>query len=67
MALLLRWMVPALDPAARAGLLAGMQAAMPPENFRAVLDIVRPRLDNTAWAKPARALGLLSVPGLMTI
>lgn len=67
MALVLRWMVPALDPAARAGLLAGMQSAMPPENFRAVLDIVRPRLDDTAWAKLARALGLPAVPGLMTV
>ena len=67
MALVLRWMVPALDPAARAGLLAGLQSAMPPENFRAVLDIVRPRLDDTAWAKLARALGLPPVPGLMTV
>jgi len=66
MALVLRWMVPALEPAARAGLLAGMQSAMPPENFRAVLEIVRPRLDDTAWAKLARALGLPPVPGLMS-
>jgi hypothetical protein len=67
MALVLRWMVPALDPAARVGLLAGMQSGMPPENFRAVLDIVRPRLDDSAWAKLARALGLPPVPGLMTV
>jgi len=67
MALVLGWVVPALDPAARAGLLAGMQSGMPPENFRAVLDIVRPRLDDTAWAKLARALGLPPVPGLMTV
>ena len=62
----LRWMLPALDPAARAGVLAGMQTRMPPENFRDLLDqMVRRVLDEAAWAKLTRALGLPPVPGLI--
>lgn len=67
MALLLRWMVPAMSPAERAGMLGEMQAQMPPEAMRAVLDIVRPHLDDNAWAKLARALRIPPVPGLMTV
>lgn len=67
MTLVVRWTVQALDPATRAALLGEMQAGMPPENFRAVLDIVRPTLDDSAWAKLARALGLPPVPGLVTV
>lgn len=66
MAVVLRWMVPALTPAERAGMLGAMQREMPPAALRGVLDIVRPHLDDTAWAKLARALGLPPVPGLMT-
>lgn len=67
MALTLRWMVPALPPAQRAAFLAPLQQAMPPEAFRDVLDGVRPTLDDTAWAKLARALNLPPVPGLVTV
>lgn len=66
MTLVLRWMLPALDPGARAGVLAGMQTRMPPENFRDLLDqLVRRVLDENAWAKLTRALGLPPVPGLV--
>jgi hypothetical protein len=66
MAVVLRWMVPALTPAERAGMLGQMQREIPPEAMRAVLDLVRPHLDDGAWAKLARALGLPPVPGLVT-
>lgn len=58
MATILRWMVPALSPAERAQMLVQMQQQMPPEAMRAVLEIVRPHLDDTAWGKLARALNL---------
>jgi hemerythrin-like domain-containing protein len=67
MALVLRWMVPALTPAERAAMLGEMQKQMPPEAMRSVLDIVRPHLDDTAWAKLARALRIPPVPGLVTV
>lgn len=60
MAAILRWMVPALSPAERALMLGQMQREMPPEAMRAVLEIVRPHLDDSAWGKLARAL---RVPG----
>ena len=63
MALVLRWMVPALSPAERAAMLGEMQQQMPPEAMRGVLDVVRPHLDAQAWAKLARALNLPPVPG----
>jgi hypothetical protein len=67
MAIVLRWMVPAMAPAERAMMLGGMQQQMPPEAMSSVLDIVRPRLDDTAWAKLARALGVPPVPGLVMV
>jgi hemerythrin-like domain-containing protein len=67
MALTLRWMVPALTPAERAAMLGEMQMQMPPEAMRFVLEIVRPHLDDRAWAKLARALRLPPVPGLVTV
>jgi hypothetical protein len=54
----LRWMAPALPPAERAAWLGGMQQATPPEAFRGVLQMVRPTLDERAWAKLVRALGV---------
>ena len=59
----LRWMVPALTPAERAGMLS----AMPPAVRDGALAVVRPHLDDRAWAKLAHALGLPPVPGLVTI
>lgn len=65
MAALLRWMIPAMNPAERAGMLGGMQQGMPPDAFTGVLDIARRVLDDMAWAKLTRALGLPPVPGLV--
>eukprot|EP01036_Dinobryon_divergens_P038227 gene38227-50143_t len=48
-AIVARWMVPALNPAERAGLFCGMQLGAPPEAFEAVLGIARLQLDETAW------------------
>lgn len=68
MTLVLRWMQPALDPTARARMLAGLQMKMPPENFCDLFDqLVRPMLDEAAWAKLARALDLPPVPGLVEV
>ena len=62
MGLVLRWMTPALPPAERAAWLGGLQQAMPPEAFRGVLETVRPTLDDKAWGKLVRALGLPARP-----
>ena len=62
MASVLRWMVPALSPAERAGILGQMHRELPPEAMRGVLHTVRPHLDDSAWAKLARALNLLAAP-----
>jgi hypothetical protein len=67
MAEVLRWMLPALTPAERAAMLGEMQQDMPQDAFLAVLGIARAHLDDTAWAKLARALGRPPVPGLVTI
>jgi hypothetical protein len=61
----MRWMIPALSPAERAQTLGGMQAGAPAEAFAAVLDIVRPHLDDNAWNQLARALGIAQQPGLV--
>lgn len=53
-----RWMVPAMSPAERAGMLNGMRLQMPPEAFMEVLTTVRPHLDDRAWDKLARDLKL---------
>jgi hemerythrin-like domain-containing protein len=63
MARVLRWMVPAMTPAERAEMLS----AMPPAARDAALAIVRPHLDDGAWARLTRALGLPPVPGLVTV
>lgn len=61
----MRWMIPASSPAERAQILGGMQASAPAPAFLAALDIVRPHLDDTAWDKLARALGVAQQPGLV--
>lgn len=63
MARVLRWMVPALSPAERAGMLS----AMPPAARDGALSVARPHLDDRAWAKLTRALGLPPAPGLVTV
>ncbi|QTN26989.1 hemerythrin domain-containing protein [Rhodoferax sp. AJA081-3] len=61
----LRWLVPYMNPAERAGLLLDMQAHAPAPAFAAALDVVRPHLTPMEWAKLSRALGLPPVPGLV--
>jgi hemerythrin-like domain-containing protein len=63
MALALRWMVPALAPAERAAMFASMQQQLPPDALRGALEIVRPHLNDSAWGKLARALGIPPAPG----
>lgn len=63
----LRWLVPAMNPAERAGMLTGMQAHAPAPAFAAALGIVRPHLSELEWAKLSRALGLPPVPGLVAV
>ncbi len=60
-----RWMVPALTPGERAGLLNGIKFGMPPEAFVHLVDSLRPHLDQRAWAKLAPAIGLPQQPGLV--
>ena len=58
---LLRWMMPALNPAERALVVAGLPTAVQAP----VLAAARPVLDDTAWAKLCRALGQAPMPGLV--
>jgi len=53
----LRWMLPALSPAERAGLLGGM----PPPVRQVVLEHVQPHLDAPAWSKLCAAVGAPAV------
>jgi hemerythrin-like domain-containing protein len=57
-ATVLRWMLPALRPAERHGMLAAMRAQLPSEAFAGVLAIARHALDPAGWTKLARALDL---------
>lgn len=61
----LRWMVPAFNPTERAMLLGGVKRQAPPEAFLGVLQSVRPHLDDVAWGKLARAVGVPAqlIPG----
>jgi hypothetical protein len=60
-----RWMVPALTPSERAMVLGDMKAGAPAPFFQAVLETIRPHLDDTAWNQLARAVGLPQQPGLV--
>ena len=53
----LRWLIPALNPAERAGVLGAMRVAMPAEAFIGVVETIRPHLDANDWAKLRRAIG----------
>ena len=57
----LRWMIPALNPAERAVVVGGL----PPQVQAPVLASARALLDETAWAKLCRAVGQPCVPGLV--
>ncbi|MCX2862115.1 hypothetical protein OOZ63_09700 [Paucibacter sp. PLA-PC-4] len=52
----LAWMLPALSPQQRAGMLTGMREGAPPPVFQAVLDLAKEKLDARAWAKLQAAL-----------
>jgi hemerythrin-like domain-containing protein len=54
----MRWMVPAMAPAERARLLAGMKANIPAPAFAAIVAIARPHLAAAEWQKLAAALAL---------
>jgi hypothetical protein len=60
----MRWMVPALNPMQRAGVLGHLKAEAPPEALEAVVEVVRPRLDVRDWSKLARSLGMPQQTGL---
>jgi hypothetical protein len=62
-----RWMVPAANPMERAAIVGSMQAKAPAPAFEAMLAVIRPHLDDTAWDKLARALGIPQAPGLVDV
>jgi hypothetical protein len=66
MALVVRWMAAALNPAELAALFGAMQAKAPAPAVEAMLDIARAQLTEKRWAQLARALGRAPVPGLMS-
>jgi hypothetical protein len=53
-----RWLIPFMNPAERTGVLSDMRANAPAPAFAAVLDVVRPHLNQNEWAKLARSLSL---------
>lgn len=59
-----RWIVPALMPVQRAGMLGSMKNEVPAEFFDTVIDVVRPHLDIRDWTKLARAIGVPQQAGL---
>lgn len=60
----MRWIVPALMPVQRAGMLGAMKNEAPAEFFDAVIGVVRPHLDTRDWSKLASALGVPQQAGL---
>jgi hypothetical protein len=60
----LRWIVPALMPVQRAGMLGAMRNEAPADFFDAVIDVVRPHLETRDWSKLASALGVQQQAGL---
>ncbi len=67
MALVVRWMAAALNPAELAALFSAMQAKAPAPAVEAMLDIARTQLSEKRWAQLARALGRPPVPGLISV
>lgn len=59
----LGWMLPALAPAERLGLMSGMRHAPPPV-FGAALALAREKLDDAGWQALARGLGIAGAPRL---
>lgn len=54
----LRWMLPALSPTERAGVMHALRKDAPPAVYQALLDIARNHLDPAQWHKLVRALAL---------
>jgi hypothetical protein len=65
MMFVLRWLLPFMNPAERAEMMADMQAHAPAPAFQAALDVARPHLSEREWAKLMNALDLPVVPGLV--
>ena len=61
--LVARWMVPALNPAERAGVLLDVKRKSPPEAFLSLMQMFRPLLNGNAWDKLASAVGVAQQPG----
>ena len=67
MATTMRWMIPACNPQERAETLLGMRAGAPAPVFGAILDGLRPHIDDAGWAKLCMALEIAPQPGLTTV
>ncbi len=52
----LRWMLPTMTPAQRAGMLAGMRAGAPAHLYRGALELARTYVDPDGWRKLEAAL-----------
>ena len=52
----MRWLVPACNPGQRAHILGDMQSHAPAAAVQAVLDTIRPHLDDREWAKLSTVL-----------
>lgn len=61
-----RWMVPAITPQERCGMLNAIRAEAPPEAFLGVVRHVRPHLDAAAWGKLAPRIGVSDDVGQLT-
>jgi hypothetical protein len=59
MATFMRWMIPAMSPVERAGLLAGIQLGAPREVLERILATVRPHLSERDWTKLLAAIAPL--------
>lgn len=62
MMLVLRWLVPSMNPAERNALFKDMQAHAPAPVFEATLAMVKAHLTPREWAKLTHSLGLTPVP-----
>lgn len=63
MAAFMRWIIPALSPVERAGLLTGIRLGAPREVLDRLLAIAQPHLSERDWGKLMAALGPLPVFG----
>lgn len=67
MATTMRWMIPACNPQERSEILRGMRGGAPEPVFQAVVEGVRPFLDDAGWGKLCVALEMAPQPGLTAI